>query len=208
MTARHAADFPSGQEYAGVPPAATSAAPIHLEQEHEDHHRREARDHLGPRHHLGPLTPMSPLNLTVHGTDTPERGKFSRLPDVGRVGVRRTRRPSPHPVGRLSLAASARRPAQAGLTVRAALAGHPRAVGPVPRAANAAPSPPPGHPDRPRPGARHDVTNPAAVKIPSRRDGPHDLHGAGPGRGRADGARRPTKRRGGEPISAIGSSPP
>jgi hypothetical protein len=105
MTARRAAGSRSGQEYAGVPPAATSAAPIHLEQEHEDHHRRGARDHLGPRplHHLGPLTPMSPLNLTVHGTDTPERGKFSKLPDVGRAGVRRTRWPSPHPVGRLSL---------------------------------------------------------------------------------------------------------
>jgi hypothetical protein len=148
MTARRAAGFPSGQEYAGVPPAATSAAQIHLEQEHEDHHRRDARDHLGPprpHHHLGPLTPMSPLNLNVFGTDTPERGKFSKLPDVGRAGVRRTRWPSPPPVGWLSLAASARRPAQAGLTVRAALtrssprrgagaAGRKRGTVPTPRA--------------------------------------------------------------------------
>jgi hypothetical protein len=154
MTARSAAASPSGQDYAGVPPAAISAALTHLEQEHEDHHLPEPHDHVGPRpghvgprpgHHLGPVTPVSPLNLTGQAkTDTPERGKFSRLKDVGTAGVRRTRPPSPHPVGRLSLAAGARRPAQAGLTVRAALAGHPRTVGPVPRAANAAPPPPPG----------------------------------------------------------------
>ena len=59
MTARRAAGFPSGQEYAGVPRAATSAAQIHLEQEHEDHHLPEARDYVGPRagHHLGQVTP-------------------------------------------------------------------------------------------------------------------------------------------------------
>jgi hypothetical protein len=73
MTARCAAGWPSGQDYAGAPAAATSAAPTHLEQAHEDHHRREARDHVGPRpvHHLGPVTPMSPLNLTVLGTVRP-----------------------------------------------------------------------------------------------------------------------------------------
>jgi hypothetical protein len=71
MTARCAAGSPSGQVYAGVPRAATTAAPTHLEQEHEDHREPEALDHVGPRpvHDLGPVIRA----------------------DVGTVGVRRTR---------------------------------------------------------------------------------------------------------------------
>jgi hypothetical protein len=109
MTASSAAGSPSGQDYAGVPPAATSAALTHLEQEHEDHHLPQARDHLGPRvgHHLGTVTPYEPAEF-----DRPQ-GAAARL-----LLARRT------PV-RPSMANSAGSQTW-GRPARAARAGHPR----------------------------------------------------------------------------------
>lgn len=143
MTARCAAGCPSGQDYAGVRRAAISAAPTHLEQAHEDHHQQEARDHVGPRtvHHLGPVTPTNVGN----GRRAPHTPAF----------------PAPRGTGEPGRRCSPSRPGGADRESRTR--GHPRTVGPVPRAANAAPPPRPGH--RPAPaGARDDVPDPAAVK--------------------------------------------
>ena len=129
MTARSAAASPSGQDYAGVPPAATSAALTQLEQEHEDHHQQEARHHVGPRpvHHLGPLTPM-------------RRGDGKRAPHTLAI---------PAPRGTVEPGRRCSPSRQAGLTVRAALDGHPRARGAGAASRKRGTAPTPGHPAGP-----------------------------------------------------------
>jgi hypothetical protein len=78
--------------------------------------------------------------------------------------VRRTRPPSPHPVGRLSLAAGAHpsRPGGADRESRTRRHLPPRGAGAAGRKRGTAPTP--RAPGQPRPGARDDVPEPAAVK--------------------------------------------
>jgi len=160
MTARSAAASPSGQDYAGVPPAATSAALTHLEQEHEGHHLREARNYLGPRpgHHLGPAAPM-------------RRGDGRRAPHAPAI-------PAPRGTVEPGRRCSPSRPGGADRESRTRRSSPPRGAGAAGRKRGTAPTP--RAPGRPRPGARHDVTDPAAVKtftFPWRR--PHDFRAQG-----------------------------